>query len=229
MRDMKAMILAAGRGERMRPLTDVLPKPLIPVCGRPMIEYHLDALAAAGFREVVVNIAYRGRQIVDRLSQRQDEKIRLHFSDEGPTALETGGGIRRALALLGDGPFLVINGDIYTDYPFAQLRDHAGKMTGEKLAHLVLVDNPEHCPNGDFALADAKVSAAGAQRLTYSGIGLYRAALFDGTADGAFPLAPLLRQAMDGGRVTGEHYQGIWRDVGTLQRLTELESLLGCR
>lgn len=213
----------------MRPLTDTVPKPLIPICGKPIIEYHLDALAGAGFREVVVNIAYRGAQIMEQLSRHRTDGLHLHFSDEGPAALETGGGIRRALPLLGAGPFLVINGDIYTDYPFARMRESAQAMDAEELAHLVLVDNPPHCPKGDFVLRQPRVSAAGEPRLTYSGIGLYRAALFDGTHDGAFPLAPLLCQAMDRGRITGEHYQGVWRDVGTPQRLSELESLLGCR
>jgi MurNAc alpha-1-phosphate uridylyltransferase len=223
------MILAAGRGERMRPLTDSLPKPLIPVRGRPMIEYHLDALADAGFDEVVVNIAYRGAQVVEQLSRYRRGRLGLHFSDEGPTALETGGGIRRALPLLGAGPFLVINGDIYTDYPFARLRDLADRLPPGQLAHLVMVANPPHRSGGDFALAGGQVNAEGEPRLTFSGIGLYRAGLFDGTSDEAFPLAPLLRNAMQAGRVSGEHYRGIWCDVGTPERLAELETQLASR
>jgi N-acetyl-alpha-D-muramate 1-phosphate uridylyltransferase len=222
---MKAMILAAGRGERMRPLTDSLPKPLLPVSGRALIDYHLEALARAGFRDVVINIAYRGAQIVEHCT-RQDYGLQLHFSDEGPTALETGGGIRRALPLLGQGPFAVVNGDIHTDYPFARLLQTAANLSPDRLAYLVLVPNPSHRPMGDFALTDEQVHAEGRQQLTYSGIGLYRPGLFDGTRDGAFPLAPLLRKAMAAGRVGGERYNGRWCDVGTPQRLAELDAEL---
>ncbi len=224
---MRAMILAAGRGERMRPLTDHVPKTLLPVCGRPLIDYHLDALARAGFRDVVINIAYRGAQIFEYCS-RNDHGLRLHFSDEGPAALETGGGIRHALPLLGAKPFLVINGDIHTDYPFAQMQQLAPALSAATLAHLVLVSNPDHRPEGDFALQGSRVLSEGASRLTFSGIGLYRPALFENLEEGAFPLAPLLRSAMVNGQVNGEHYAGRWCDVGTPQRLSELESELGC-
>jgi MurNAc alpha-1-phosphate uridylyltransferase len=223
----KAMILAAGRGERMRPLTDRLPKPLLPVCGRALLDYHLEALARAGFRDVVINIAYRGVQVVEHC-QRRDYGLALHFSDEGPTALETGGGIRRALPLLGDGPFAVINGDIHTDYPFARLLQTARALPAPQLAHLVMVPNPAHRGAGDFALAGGLLHDAGEPRLTFSGIGLYRAGLFAGTQDGAFPLAPLLRAAMREGRVGGERYDGRWCDVGTPERLAQLEAALGC-
>lgn len=221
------MILAAGRGERMRPLTDRMPKTLLPVCGRPLIDYHLDALAISGFRDVVINIAYRGSQIIEYCT-RNNHGLNLHFSDEGPSALETGGGIRHALPLLGSEPFLVINGDIHTDFPFAQIRQMAPALPQATLAHLVLVPNPQHRLEGDFALQGAQVVTEGMQRLTFSGIGLYRPALFQDLTEGAFPLAPLLRKAMASGQVTGEHYAGRWCDVGTPQRLSELESELGC-
>ena len=221
------MILAAGRGERMRPLTDSIPKPLIPLCGRPMIEYHLQALADAGFRDVVINIAYRGAQIVEHLSQARAFGLALHFSDEGPVALETGGGILRALPMLGD-PFLVVNGDIHTDYGFARLRGQ-DSLDGNALAHLVMVETPPHRPDGDLSLAAGRVQATGTPRFTFSGIGVYRAALFEGCNAGKFPLAPLLRKAMDTGRVTGERFNGSWCDVGTPQRLGEAEARLGCR
>jgi N-acetyl-alpha-D-muramate 1-phosphate uridylyltransferase len=222
---MKAMILAAGRGERMRPLTDSLPKPLLPVCGRALIDYHLEALARAGFRDVVINTAYRGAQIVAHCRQR-DYGLKLHFSDEGPSALETGGGIRRALPLLGDELFAVINGDIHTDYPFERLLQCA--LPARQLAWLVMVPNPAHREGGDFVLAQGLLQDQGEPRLTFSGIGLYRAELFAGTQDGAFPLAPLLRAAMREGRVGGERYDGRWSDVGTPARLAQLAAELGC-
>lgn len=222
---MKAMILAAGRGERMRPLTDSMPKPLLPICGRPMIDYHLQALAAAGFEEVVINIAYLGQQITDYCRQ-HSHGLKLHFSDEGPTALETGGGIRRALPLLGDGWFAVINGDIHTDYPFGSLLRLAPQLPAGLLAYLVLAPNPAHRAQGDFSLQDRRVHDGGDKRLTFTGIGLYRPELFAGTVDTAFPLAPLLRQAMAKGQVGGERYDGHWSDVGTPQRLSDLEARL---
>ena len=224
---MKAMILAAGRGERMRPLTDRIPKPLLPVCGRALIDYHLEALACAGFHDVVINIAYRSRQIVEHC-RRHDHGLELHFSDEGPSALETGGGIRHALPLLGGGAFAVINGDIHTDYPYQRLLQAAREMPLDCLVHLVMVPNPQHRKDGDFALTNGMLRAEGGSRLTFSGIGLYRPELFDGIPDGAFPLAPLLRQAMTRGLASGERYDGRWCDVGTPERLAELESGLGC-
>jgi MurNAc alpha-1-phosphate uridylyltransferase len=217
------MILAAGRGERMRPLTDTLPKPLLPVCGRALIDYHLDALAGAGFRDVVINIAYRAAQMIAHC-QRRNPGLLLHFSDEGPSALETGGGIRHALPLLGHGVFAVINGDIHTDYPYARLFPAAQTLPPERLAHLVMVPNPAHRGTGDFALQDGLLDDDAAPRLTFSGIGLYRPELFDGAPEGAFPLAPLLRRAMRQGRVGGERYDGHWCDVGTPERLAELEA-----
>lgn len=212
----------------MRPLTDNLPKPLLPVCGKPLLDYHLEALARAGFADVIINIAYHGEQIVAHCRAR-DYGLRLHFSDEGSSALETGGGIRRALPLLGDELFAVVNGDIHTDYPFARLHGQAQTLAASDLAHLVLVPNPAHRSNGDFALQDRRVNVDGSQRLTFSGIGLYRPALFAATGDGAFPLAPLLSRAMSARQVSGERYDGRWCDVGTPERLADLETELGCR
>jgi MurNAc alpha-1-phosphate uridylyltransferase len=218
---MKAMILAAGRGERMRPLTDHTPKPLLEVGGRRLIEYHLLGLVAAGIRHIVINHAHLGDQIEAWLGDGGRYGAHIVYSAEG-SALETGGGIHRALPLLGPDPFIVVNGDVWTDYPFARLR-----RAPEGLAHLVLITNPDHHPNGDFLLEpDGHVRAEGAPRLTYSGIGIYRPELFAGCAPGKFPLAPLLRVAMAEGRVTGEHYTGRWVDVGTPERLRELDGVI---
>jgi len=217
---MKAMILAAGRGERMRPLTDHTPKPLLRVAGRTLIEYHMAALAAAGFDEIVINHAHLGTQIERALGDGSRYGVRISYSAEGE-ALETGGGILRALPLLGPSPFLVVNGDVWTDFPYERLRrEPAG------LAHLVLVDNPPHHPQGDFALVDGLVQPQGERLLTFSGLGIYRPQLFAGCEPGRFPLAPLLRRAMAGGEVSGEYYEGRWLDVGTPQRLAELEQML---
>ncbi|MDU9391006.1 N-acetylmuramate alpha-1-phosphate uridylyltransferase MurU [Pseudomonas sp. zfem002] len=222
---MKAMILAAGKGERMRPLTLHTPKPLVPVAGVPLIEYHLRALAAAGFTEVVINHAWLGQQIEDHLGDGSRWGLSIRFSPEGEP-LETGGGIFKALPLLGEAPFLLVNGDIWTDYDFARLRQ---PLHG--LAHLVLVDNPGHHGAGDFRLAGDQVEdGAGApDTLTFSGISVLDPALFAGCQAGAFKLAPLLRQAMAAGRVSGEHFRGHWVDVGTLERLAEVERLLAER
>lgn len=215
------MILAAGRGERMRPLTDTLPKPLLAAGGRPLIEHHLCALAAAGFREVVINIGHLGGQLPARLGRGERFGLRIRYSPEPPAALETGGGIFQALPLLGEAPFVVLNGDIWTDYSYARLPQRPAG-----LAHLVLVDNPPHHPAGDFALDGERVRQGGAARLTFSGISVLDPALFADCGPGRFPLAPLLRRAMAAGRVTGEHYRGAWRDIGTPERLAELDRLL---
>lgn len=217
---MKAMILAAGRGERMRPLTDHTPKPLLEVAGLPLIVYHLRNLATAGFHEIVINHAHLGNRIEAALGDGSAYGVTIRYSAE-ETALETGGGIFRALPLLGDEPFVAINGDVWTDFPLASLRDK-----GEWLAHLVLVDNPKHHPHGDFVLDNGRVSVNGDHRLTFSGIGVYRRALFADCEPGAFPLAPLLRNAMARGEVTGEHYQGHWWDIGTPERLQTLDAAL---
>mgnify|MGYP001813617818 FL=1 len=218
---MRAMILAAGRGERLRPLTDSLPKPLVPVAGKPLIEYHLEALAQAGFREIVINQGHLGDLLKDRVGDGRRWGVNVHWSDEQPEALETGGGIFKALPLLGNGPFLVVNGDIWTTYSFSRLRavkcDHA---------HLVMVPNPAHNPDGDFALRGAMLKADGAPKLTFSGIGVYHSRLFSDCAPGKFPLAPILLQAMEEQIVTGERFDGNWNDAGTTKRLAEIESVI---
>ncbi len=215
------MILAAGRGERMRPLTDTVPKPLLPVAGKPLIVHHLERLAAAGFREVVINHAHLGHQIEEALGDGAQWGLQIHYSPERPSALGTGGGIQNALPLIGEGAFLVVNGDVWTDYPLERLtRAPAGP------AHLVLVPNPNHHLSGDFPLVDGRVGARSGERLTFSGIGVYRPELFAGQAAGAFPLGPLLRAAAARGDVTGERYDGAWFDVGTPERLAEVEAFL---
>lgn len=216
---MRAMILAAGRGERLRPLTDVTPKPLLVVRGRPLIEWHLDALARAGVREVVINLSWLGTQIRTVLGDGSRFGLSIAYSDEGPTALETGGGIFQALPLLGAAPFLVVNGDTFTDVDFARL-----VLAPEALAHLVLVPNPEHHPQGDFSLRDGSVQETGAPRHTYSGVGIYRPEFFDGCVPGKFQLLPLLRRAIAAGRLHGELHAGIWTDVGTIGRLDRLNA-----
>jgi len=215
------MILAAGRGERMRPLTDSIPKPLLKVGGQCLIEYHIKRLVMAGLREIVINHAHLGEQIEQTLGNGQTYGADLRYSPEG-IALETGGGIYKALPLLGKAPFLVINGDVWCDYPLNQLCHHS--LTG--LAHLILVNNPAHHPKGDFCLINNRISQNGTPRLTFSGIGLYHPDLFKDCQAGAFPLAPLLIKAMQAGLVSGEHYQGEWIDVGTPDRLERLEQML---
>ncbi|HCU54534.1 MAG TPA: mannose-1-phosphate guanylyltransferase [Gammaproteobacteria bacterium] len=221
---MKAMILAAGRGERMRPLTDHTPKPLLQAGGKALIEHLIEALAAAGFRELVINHAHLGERIEAALGDGGRYGVQIAWSREVEGALETGGGIHRALPLLGDAPFLAINGDIWTDYPFARLH-----RAPDRLAHLVLIDNPPHHPQGDFTLQNGLVRPEGGPRLTFSGIGLYRPELFQGCQPGKFPLAPLLRAAMHQDAVSGEHYQGNWMDVGTPERLAALDRDLSGR
>jgi len=215
----KAMILAAGRGERMRPLTDCTPKPLLPVAGKPLIGYHLERLCAAGIRDIVINQGWLGAQLAATLGEGRQYGVRLLYSPEGWPALETGGGIYHALPLLGDAPFVVINGDIWCDYPYAQL---PSRPAG--LAHLVLVNNPAHHLAGDFYLETGQIRPTGGQRLTFSGIGVYDPALFAACQPGAFPLAPLLRSAIAAGQVSGEHYTGIWQDIGTPARLADLNT-----
>lgn len=220
---MKAMILAAGKGERMRPLTLHTPKPLVQAGGKRLIEYHLEALARAGFSDIVINHAWLGQQIERYLGDGAQFGVRIRYSAEGEP-LETGGGIFQALPLLGDEPFLVVNGDIWTDYDFTRL-----KQPIQGLAHLVMVDNPAHHPSGgDFRLDDGLLhdAAHGADNLTFSGISVLDPRLFAGCSAGAFKLAPLLREAMARDQVTGEHMTGRWIDVGTLERLAQVETLL---
>lgn len=218
---MKAIVLAAGRGERMRPLTDDRPKPLLEAGGLALIDWHLFALAAAGIREVVVNLAWQGARLREHVGSGERYGLAVTWSDEGAEALETGGGIHRALPWLGPGPFLVVNGDVWTDYPLGRLALPAGA-----LAHLVLVDNPSHHPQGDFSLDAAGRLGRGAPRLTYAGLGAYHPDLFAGCRPGKFPLAPLLDAAIAAGQATGEHHRGAWFDVGTPARLAELDGRL---
>lgn len=222
------MILAAGRGERMRPLTDHTPKPLLAVGGKPLIVWHIERLAAAGFGRIVVNHAHLGAQIEAALGDGARWGVELRYSPE-ETALETAGGIATALPLLDAEVFPVINGDVYADYDCARLHAAAAALahSGDRV-HLVLVDNPEHHPNGDFGLAAGRVTFAdGAPRFTFSGIGVYRRALFDAIAPRTrAPLAPLLRAAIADNRVSGEHFPGRWVDVGTPERLRLLDESL---
>jgi MurNAc alpha-1-phosphate uridylyltransferase len=232
---MKALIFAAGLGERMRPLTLTTPKPLLAVADKPLIAWHLEKLAAIGVDEVIVNTSWLAAKFPETLGDGERWGLRLRYIHEGDTPLETGGGMWNALeALSPDGaPFVAVNADIWTDYDFARLpRDPAG------LAHLVLVDNPSHNEAGDFALEGASVRSEGAPRYTFSGVGVYRPGLFDdwraivGNAPGAaetparFKLAPLLRAAMRADRVSGEHHGGRWTDVGTPERLQQLDRSL---
>lgn len=221
---MKAMLLAAGRGERMRPLTDVTPKPLLRVGGCSLIEHHIVALVASGFQELVINHDWLGAQIEALLGDGQRYGAHIMYSPEPPGALGTGGGIRRAMPLLGGGPFVVVNADIWTDYPMARLR-----RSFEGLAHLVLVSNPAHNPRGDFVLRDGHVMSEGPHRLTFAGIGLYMPELFASAEGDSFALGPLLRAAAARGEVGGEHYFGEWVDVGTPERLDTLDRLLRLR
>ena len=220
---MKAMILAAGRGERMRPLTDMTPKPLLTVAGEALIVRIIRSLARSGVADVVVNISHLGEQIEQALGSGSAFGVRIRYSRE-PVALETAGGIALALPLLGEEPFVVVNADICTDFDFARLR---GRVTGNMRAHLVLVDNPPHHPRGDFALARDDVRDTGEDKLTFAGIGVYDPALFASVERGTrHQLAPLLRAAMADHAVSGEHHRGYWSDVGTPARLAEVDTIM---
>ncbi len=209
------MILAAGRGERLRPLTDSTPKPLLAVRGKPLIVHHLEALARASVSDVVVNVSWLSDQIRDALGNGSDYGLNIHYSDEGEEALETGGGVFKALPFLGTDPFIVVNGDVFTDFDYATL---PAEPNG--LAHLILVSNPEHNADGDFGLDDGKIVNSKTASWTFSGIAVYRPELFADCHAGKFPLAPLLRAAADTGHATGSVHEGYWRDVGTIERLT---------
>jgi MurNAc alpha-1-phosphate uridylyltransferase len=212
---MRAMILAAGRGERMRPLTDHTPKPLLEIGGIPLIVWHIEKLAHLGFKEIVINIAHLGHKIHNALGDGSEWGVNISYSDEQEEgALESAGGIIKALPLLGDETFLVVNGDIWCEYDF----DKTKSLEDGILAHLILVPNPEHNRDGDFSLQDGKVCNEG-EKVTFSGIGYYSVELFEKCSYGKQPLAPILRDAMREGQVSGELYEGEWRDIGTPQRL----------
>lgn len=232
----KVMILAAGRGERMRPLTDTIPKPLLQAGGKALIEYHLENLARAGFTDIVINHAYLGEIIESTLGNGERYGVNISFSHE-PLVLETAGGIANAMPLLTNQseqqPFLVINGDVYCELDFTFLLSVFRRMQAKSasyLAHLVLVDNPTHHPEGDFALDRNQIKLAGNKKLTFSGIGIYQPKLFSNVEQNiATKLAPLLRQAINEGKVSGEYFSDIWIDVGTVERLDHLNRLLNNR
>ena len=213
-------MLAAGRGERLRPITDTLPKPLVEVAGKPLIVYHLEALARAGVRDVVINLSWLGERIRNALSDGARYGVRITYSEEGPVPLETGGGIHGALPLLGPGPFLVVNSDVWTDMDFSRF------LTLEEGAdaRLLPAPNPPHHPRGDFGLEGEFVVERDADRFTYTGIGMYRPELFAGCAPGKFPLLPLLKRAIAARRLQGEVYRGEWIDIGSPDRLAWLDA-----
>jgi N-acetyl-alpha-D-muramate 1-phosphate uridylyltransferase len=218
-----AMILAAGRGERLRPLTDALPKALAVVRGKPLIVHHLEKLARLGVRSVVINLAWLGERVREALGDGAHWGLQIHYSEEGAQALDVGGGIFRALPWLGSAPFLVVSADVYTAFDFAELR-----IGPEALAQLLLVPNPDHHRGGDFALIDGYLSpmggpASGASSVTYAGVGLFRAQLFAGCRDGRFPLLPLLERAMAARQLHGQLYAGPWVNVGTAAQLAALQ------
>lgn len=219
---MKAMILAAGRGERMRPYTDTLPKPLLKVADKALIEHTIEKLQHAGFTDIVINLAYLGHLIKDFCHTGQRWGVNITYSDEGETALETAGGIAYALPLLGEQPFLVINADIICDFPLAKLR-----TPPRDLAHLIMISNPEHHIEGDFGLSsDGLLTLSGNDKFTFSGIGVYHPKLFTNIPNGSVKLRPILNKAIAEHHITGEQYSGLWMDIGTPQRLQEVDQLL---
>jgi MurNAc alpha-1-phosphate uridylyltransferase len=216
------MILAAGRGERLRPMTDTIPKPMLPVRGQPLIERLVIALARAGMERIVINLAWLGARISEYLGDGARYGVSIVYSEERPRALETAGGIFRALPLLAPGPFAVVNGDVYTDFPFESMQIAAGRD-----AHLVLVPNPSQHPQGDFGLDEGLALAAAANKYTFSGIAVYRSMFFSGCSDGVFPLKPLLLRSMAAKRCSAELYTGVWEDIGTPERLQALNAQAG--
>ncbi|MBL1142273.1 MAG: nucleotidyltransferase family protein [Proteobacteria bacterium] len=224
---MRAMILAAGRGERMRPLTDVMPKPLLEVAGKALIVYQIEALEAAGVKEVVINTGHLGEQIQYELGTGSSLGVDIYYSDEGENILETAGGIIQALPLLGEDPFIVTNGDIFTDFDYRSLPsepDYDG--------HLVLVDNPPHNPQGDFTFENGRIIEQGSKKLTYSGIAVFYPHFFENCNPGRAPLAPLLHRSIKNGGLGGQHFIGSWNDIGTPARLKEVNDNIvkkGCK
>jgi len=217
---MKAMVLAAGRGERLRPLTDTTPKPLLEVRGKPLIIHHLERLRDAGYTQIYINTSWLADRFEMALGDGGKCGVHIHYSYEGPEPLETGGGIFKVLPLLGRDPFLVVNGDIYTDFPFETLKH---RLKPDFLAHLVMVQNPKHHPQGDFHLSPAgHLRPGGGPKLTYSGIGVYKAEFFKDCRAGKFPLLMLMQNAMWLEALSGEAYAGVWSDVGTVDSLESL-------
>ncbi|MGA7537520.1 MAG: nucleotidyltransferase family protein [Steroidobacteraceae bacterium] len=214
------MLLAAGRGERLRPITDTLPKPLAQVAGKALIVYHLEALARANVREVVINLSWLGEQIRAALGDGSRYGVQITYSEEGPVPLEAGGGIHRALPLLGAGPFLVVNSDVWTDMDFSRVLT----LDESADARLMLAPNPPHHPRGDFGLQGDFVVERQTDRFTYTGVGIYRPELFQGCAPGKFPLLPLLQRAIAARRLRGEVYRGEWLDIGSPDRLAALDA-----
>jgi MurNAc alpha-1-phosphate uridylyltransferase len=219
---MRAMILAAGRGERLRPLTDHTPKPLIKVGEHRLIEYHLQKLAQAGFREIIINLSHLGELIRKTVGDGSRWGLNIQYSDEPPAALDTGGGIQQALPLLGDAPFAVINADLFTNYPFSRLR--AIKCDQ---AHLIMVPNPAHNPNGDFALHGGHIDPDGEHKHTFSGMSVYNPRFFESSSAGRFSVVPMLISAAKEKKVTGELFRGTWHDIGTKERLESLRDECG--
>lgn len=215
-----AMLLAAGRGERLRPITDTLPKPLVEIAGKPLIVYHLEALARAGVSNVVINLSWLGEKIRTALGDGGRYGVRIAYSEEGPVPLETGGGIHRALPLLGPAPFLVVNADVWTDMDLNRIP----ALDEDADARLMLAPNPPHHSRGDFGLEGDRVVERDTERFTYTGIGIYRPGLFAGCAPGKFPLLPLLKRAIAARRLRGELYRGEWLDIGSPDRLAWLDA-----
>lgn len=224
MEQMRAMILAAGRGERMRPLTDTAPKPLLAAGGKPLIQYHIESLTAAGVREIVINLAWQGAMLRDALGDGSRFGVHLHYTDEGAHALETGGGIFNALPLLGENPFIVVSGDIWTDFPMSTLRTRLG---AQDVAHFVMAPNPEFHPRGDFVLHEGRVREGEGLRYTYANIAVLTREFFAQCEPGKFPLVPVMRRWIREDRVSGELYTGEWRNVGTPGQLADLDEYLG--
>lgn len=214
---MRAMILAAGHGKRLRPITNSIPKALVEVRGRSLLERHLDAVRAAGVDTVVINLGWLGPMIAERVGSGSRYGLSVTYSDEGDNILETGGGIQKALPMLGDDPFLVVNADVYTDMPFA-----APSLHDDLMGHLLLVPKPPYKDSGDFDLVDGRVCNSANPQLTFSGVAVYRPEFFAACSPGRFPLAPMLQSAADDGQLSGSTYSGLWEDVGTPERLETL-------
>jgi len=219
---MRAMILAAGRGERLRPLTDEVPKSLVEVRGETLLERHLRNVQGAGIRTVVINLGWLGARIVERVGSGEQYGLEVIYSDEGKNILETGGGIHKALPQLGDEPFLVMNADIYTEMPVP-----AVELAADHMGHLVLVPTPEYREHGDFDIENGLIRNGERARHTFSGVAVYRPEFFEGCEAGRFPLAPMLREAADNRQLSGSLYEGRWADVGTPERLAALQEKPG--